>query len=88
VFNVTSEDATASGSILIRVPEDKASLSAESLSWFKEGKRLEGGAGETVRLEKEDGSFVEGLGFKADFRRRRLEYGSSVRGSYVAEEDW
>jgi LPS export ABC transporter protein LptC len=86
VFNVESEDATASGSILIRAPEEKASLSAGSLSWFKDGKRLEGGGGETVRLEKEDGSFVEGRGFKADFRRRRLEFGSSVRGSYVAED--
>jgi len=86
VFNTASEDATAAGSILIRAPEEKASLSATSLSWFKEGKRLQGGAGETVRLEKEDGSFVEGRGFKADFRRRRVEFGSSVRGSYVAEE--
>jgi LPS export ABC transporter protein LptC len=86
VFNVSSEDATAAGSIVIRAPEEKATLRAASLSWFKEGKRLEGGSGETVRLEKEDGSFVEGLDFKADFRRRRLEFGSSVRGSYVAGE--
>jgi LPS export ABC transporter protein LptC len=86
VFNVASEDASASGAIVIRAPEEKAALKATSLSWFKEGKRLEGGPGETVRLEKEDGSFVEGQGFKADFRRRRLEFGSSVRGSYVAGE--
>jgi len=86
VFKVDSEDATAAGSILIRAPEEKASLSAESLSWFKEGKRLEGGAGETVRLQKEDGSFVEGRGFRADFRRRRVQFSSSVKGSYVAEE--
>jgi LPS export ABC transporter protein LptC len=86
VFNVGSEDASASGAIAIRAPEEKAALSATSLSWFKEGKRLEAGPGETVRLEKEDGSFVEGRGFKADFRRRRLEFGSSVRGSYVAGE--
>ena len=86
-FNVASEDATAGGAIVIRAPEEKATLSAANLSWFKEGKRLEAGAGETVRLEKEDGSFVEGTGFKADFRRRRLEFGSSVRGRYVAGED-
>jgi LPS export ABC transporter protein LptC len=86
-FNVASEDATAGGAIVIRAPEEKATLSASSLSWFKEGKRLESGAGETVRLEKEDGSFVEGTGFKADFRRRRLEFASSVRGSYVVGEE-
>jgi LPS export ABC transporter protein LptC len=86
VFNVASEDATATGSILIRAPEEEASLSAGSLSWTKEGKRLAGGSAETVRLQKEDGSFVEGRGFKADFRRRRLEFGSAVRGRYVAGE--
>jgi len=86
VFNVATEDAAASGAIVIRAPEEKATLSAEGLSWFKEGKRLEGGPDQKVRLEKEDGSFVEGRGFKADFRRRRLQFASEVRGRYAAQQ--
>jgi len=72
---------------VIRAPQEKASLQAEVLAWIKEGKRLEGQPGEAVRLEKEDGSFVAGRGFRADFRRRRLEFDSAVRGFYVTEEE-
>ena len=53
----------------------------------REGRRLEAEPEETVRLEKDDGSFVEGRGFTADFRRKRIEFSSQVRGSYVWEEE-
>jgi hypothetical protein len=48
---------------------------------------LVAGDGQTVRLQKDDGSFVEGQGFSADFRRKKLEFASRVRGSYVWEEE-
>lgn len=86
VFYSETEDATAAGSIVIRSPGEESTLRAQTLSWFKEGKRLEAGPQESVRLEKQDGSFVEGRGFKADFRRKRMEFSSGVRGSYVWEE--
>jgi hypothetical protein len=40
-----------------------------------------------VRLAKEDGSFLEGRGFQADFSRRRLEFTQGASGSYVEGED-
>lgn len=88
VYYTDTEDALASGSIRIYSPEEEASLiSAGSLVWTREGKRLEVEPGAPVRLEKEDGSFVEGRGFRADFRRRRLEFDGAVDGRYVWEED-
>jgi len=86
VYHTDSENAEVEGNILIRVPEDKASLAAASLSWVKEGRRLSGGAGQSVRIARENGSFVEGRGFRADFRRRRLEFAEGVGGSYVEDE--
>ena len=62
-------------------------MSADSLVWTREGKHLEAEPGAVVRLEKEDGTYVEGQGFSADFRRRRLEFDGAVQGRYVWEED-
>jgi LPS export ABC transporter protein LptC len=87
VYHSDSEDAEVTGNILIRAPEEKASLSAESLAWIKEGRRLSSGAGQSVRLAKEDGSYLEGRGFQADFRRRRLEFSQGASGGWVEAED-
>jgi LPS export ABC transporter protein LptC len=87
VFSTDSEDATVSGSIVIYSQEEKASLQASQLFWTREGRRLVAEDGQTVRLQKDDGSFVEGQGFSADFRRKKLEFASRVRGSYVWEEE-
>jgi LPS export ABC transporter protein LptC len=87
VFSTDSEDATVSGSIKIYSQKERASLQASRLTWVREGRRLVADDGQRVTLQKDDGSYVEGEGFSADFRRRRLEFSSRVRGSYVREEE-
>ena len=87
VFSTETEDATVSGSIQIYSHDEQAALQAGRLSWFREGRRLVADDGQTVRLQKDDGSYVEGEGFSADFRRKKLEFSSRVRGSYVREEE-
>jgi len=86
VFFTDSENAEVSGGIRIRAPGEKAALSAGRLVWTKEGRRLEGGAGELVQIAKDDGAFISGRGFRADFRRRRLEFAEGVTGRYVEAE--
>jgi LPS export ABC transporter protein LptC len=87
VFSTDSEDAAVSGSIRIYSHQEQASLQAGRLSWVREGRRLIADDGQTVRLQRDDGSYVEGEGFSADFRRKKLEFSSRVRGSYVREEE-
>lgn len=87
VFNTASEDTSVAGSIVIYSPREQASLQADRLSWTGDGRRLAASPEQTVRLQKDDGSFVEGRGFSADFRRKKLEFSSRVRGSYVWEEE-
>jgi len=86
-FNTASEDASAAGSIVIHSSAETASLRTEGeLAWTREGKLLEAGREQTVRLQKDDGTFVEGSGFAADFRRRTLRFADRVRGNYVREQ--
>ena len=87
VFKTDSEDATVSGSIVIYSPEQQASLKAGRLTWTREGRRLVAEDGQAVRLQKDDGSFVEGRGFSADLRRKELSFSSRVRGSYVERRE-
>jgi LPS export ABC transporter protein LptC len=87
VFHTDSENASADGAITIRSPREKASLSADSLVWTREGRILEADPQASVRLDKEDGSYVEGRGFRADFRRRRVEFAGRAQGRYVWEEN-
>jgi LPS export ABC transporter protein LptC len=87
VFHTDSENASADGSITIRSPKEKASLSADSFVWTRQGRTLEADPQASVRLDKEDGSYVEGRGFRADFRRRRVEFTRRAQGRYVWEEN-
>ncbi|MBN1836018.1 MAG: LPS export ABC transporter periplasmic protein LptC [Spirochaetales bacterium] len=87
VYHTDTEDASASGTIRIDSPKEEASLEAGSLLWTREGKRLEAEPADAVRLQKQDGSIVEGRGFRADFRRRRIQFDGPVEGRYVWEED-
>jgi LPS export ABC transporter protein LptC len=85
VYHNDSEDAELQGNIFLEAPEEKASLAAEDLSWVKDGKRLSSDS--SVRLARQNGSYLEGRGFQADFRRRRLEFRQGASGSYVEEDD-
>lgn len=87
IFYTDSEDAHISGSIFIYSPEEETGIYAESFSWTKDGKKLQANPEDQVTLKKDDGSYVEGKGFKADFRKKKLEFSSEVRGRYVWEEE-
>jgi hypothetical protein len=87
IYSTESEDASAAGSIVIYSSAEEASLRTDGeLTWTREGKLLEAGSEQTVRLQKDDGSFVEGRGFAADFRRNTLSFSDRVRGVYVREK--
>ncbi len=86
-FDTDSEDARLSGSISIYSVQDEAVIEAENLAWTGEGKKLAADPEDVVILKKEDGSFVEGKGFTADFRKKTLTFEAAVKGSYVWEEN-
>jgi LPS export ABC transporter protein LptC len=86
VWRPEREEAEVYGNIRLHSFEDRAWIHAQSLFWAGEGRVLTSRPEEPVVLEKENGSRVEGKGFQADFRRRRIEFAFQVQGTYVSEE--
>lgn len=85
VWKAEREQARISGDISLHSYEEKAWIYADELGWEGTARLLTGEPGELVVLKREDGSSVQGRGFRADFRRRRIEFTAQVEGTYVPE---
>lgn len=87
VWHRDTENAEATGDIYLYSHKEKAEVLAQSLHWTKADRVLEADPGDDVLLRRDDGSELEGTGFRADFRRSEVRLGAA-RGVYVyGEED-
>ncbi len=68
-----------------RYVPDGISLEAPDIRWEKKTSRLRGTADGVVRIEKDDGSSVEGTGFFADTLGRDYRFASAVSGAMVRQ---
>ena len=84
-FHTESQDAEIVGAITFHSVAEGMSIYAEHLFWEMENKILTSDPQESVRIDKEDGSFLEGKGFEADFRRKLIRL-RDFRGRYAQEE--
>jgi LPS export ABC transporter protein LptC len=87
IYYTDSENADITGSIYIYSYKDKTSIYAENLNWLNDERILTTDINSTVILKKDDGSMVQGKGFKADLRKREFIFKSFVEGNYVEEEN-
>ncbi len=87
VWYSDSEKASISGSIYIYSYNEQAGILAEELTWEKQGKNLCSDEDELIAIKKDDGSFLQGRGFEANFREKKIHFFKGVKGSYVWEED-
>ena len=78
-----TDNAEFRGDILLESKREKALLKAESLTWTDSTKVLEGGLERVVSVERDDGSWVSGAGFRADLRRRAFSFKESSEGKIV-----
>ncbi len=62
--------------------ENDASIVAESLKWMENLRQLQSGAQEAVRIERGDGTIIEGMGLFADFNNGILRFDGEVKGEY------
>jgi LPS export ABC transporter protein LptC len=81
-----TEDADIEGNIRFYHAEEETGIEAESLSW-NNGERILTGEEGKVTVSKKSGSTLTGEGFRADLRRKRIEFSGGARGSWVEEED-
>ncbi len=86
LFYSDTENADVSGGVRVRSETEKGNVTAESLSWDNEARRLTAPPQETVTLRKDDGTSISGTGFLGDFRTRELVFSGPVRGTYVRSD--
>jgi LPS export ABC transporter protein LptC len=87
VFHTDTENAELSGDVYGYSVADKVGFYADQLVWLKDDRILKSTGGATVRIKKDDGSFIEGSYFAVDARRKSLTYNAAVRGTYFHEND-
>jgi LPS export ABC transporter protein LptC len=86
VFHNDTENAEISGSVRVHSATEKGNVRAESLSWENKPKLLKAPPAEQVVITKDDGSSIQGSGFRGDFMRRELTFDGPVKGTYVQED--
>lgn len=74
---------TLGGSARFRYVPDGIALETSDIRWEKDSARLSGSADGVVRIEKDDGSLIEGTGFFADTLAREYRFERSVSGAMV-----
>jgi LPS export ABC transporter protein LptC len=86
-FHTDTENAEIWGSVYCYSVKEGAEIYTPSLSWEKETRILKAEPEELVRINKDDGSFIQGRGFMADLRRKSLSYLSQVLGEIIREDE-
>jgi LPS export ABC transporter protein LptC len=86
IISSDTEDAEIEGNIRFYHAEEETGIEAERLSWENEERVLSGPEGE-VTVTRKSGSTLSGGGFRADMRRKRIEFSGGARGTWVEEEE-
>lgn len=87
VFHNDTEDAEVSQGVKVYSASEKASVETASLEWRSKPKLLSAPGEERVTIRKDDGAYIQGSGFTADFRKREVAFSGSVQGKYVRAEE-
>lgn len=81
-----TDNAEFRGDVVLDSRDEKATLTAESLTWTDSSKVLEGGLERVVTVKREDGAWISGAGFRADLRRRSFSFKEATEGRMVPED--
>lgn len=86
VYNNKTGNAEIHGNIYVYSYKEKAGVTAEDLSWAGKTRILKGKPDEIIKLKKDDGSYIKGEGFTADFKQKSIRFLAKVNGQYVNNE--
>jgi LPS export ABC transporter protein LptC len=87
VYYSETEDAEFSGNVYLYSAKEETSISTAQIKWENEERYLSTPEDVKVILKKDDGSFLEGTGFKANLRRREIQFGGGVNGHYIISDE-
>jgi LPS export ABC transporter protein LptC len=86
VFHTDTENAELSGDVYGYSAADQVGFYAQNLVWLKDERVLKSTGLETVRIKKDDGSYIQGVYFTIDARRKSLTFDAAVRGRYFHDD--
>lgn len=81
-----TEDAEFFGAVNLRSEEEGVSIRTDSLAWNASDRVLTGPEDRKTEIERDDGSFLRGSGFRADARRKGISFSGEVEGLLVRED--
>ena len=87
VYFTNSDDIELSGNITFYSYQQEAGIYADWLRWDDEKRILSGTPDGLVRVERDGGSTISGLGFSADMRGSTVEFAEQVAGTLVTEDE-
>ncbi len=87
LYNEDTGDAVIEGDIFVKSNKQKGNIIAEKLYWKDKERELKGDPEEEVVMKKEDGSFVRGRGFIADFNTKSFRFLKDVSGRYEGKSN-
>jgi LPS export ABC transporter protein LptC len=86
IYDMETEDAEFSGSVIFTSIQEKATVKTEGIYWEDESRMLTTPPDVLVLFEKDDGSFIEGKELEADLRRMEIRFANDVRGRINIED--
>ncbi len=86
VHHLDTDNIELQGEIYFHSAVEEATIESEFLYWDEEADILRSEPDGTVRLSEEDGTSIEGEGFRADGRRRTVSFEGGVEGTIVTGE--
>ena len=82
-----SNDAEITGNIYGYSSRNEASIRAESLNWLDENRELSSAGDSEVVIEMDNGSVMEGRGFKADMYTNTTGFSSEISGVLESQSE-
>lgn len=86
IMNLDTEDVELLGTVEFYSRTEEAKLESSFLYWNNADRVLEGRPDGTVRIIRDDGSWVEGEGLRLDGRRNKVELTGGLSGEFVTRE--
>ena len=86
-FFTETEDAEFWGDLMFYSLTEEATFSTDYLYWDNDNRKLTGKEEVPLRIQRDSGTHIEGIGFEAEAVTRSVTFSGPVNGMYIAEEN-
>lgn len=87
IFFTETEDAEFWGNLLFYSLTEEATFTTDYLYWNNEDRKLTGKEEVPLRIQRDSGTHIEGIGFEAEALSKSVTFSGPVQGMYITEND-